>query len=60
VEWAWTRIWSVKAEYLYYDLRTTTVAMPLATPVPFAGAGSFAATFNNTGSIVRAGINYHF
>jgi outer membrane immunogenic protein len=60
VEWAWTRTWSVKAEYLYYDLGTTTVAMPLATAIPFAGAGSFAANFNNTGSIVRAGINYHF
>jgi outer membrane immunogenic protein len=60
VEWAWTRTWSVKAEYLYYDLGTTTVAMPLTTPVAFPGPGSFAATFNNTGSIVRAGINYHF
>jgi outer membrane immunogenic protein len=60
VEWAWSRTWSVKAEYLYYDLGSTTVQMPLATTVPFAGAGSFAANYNNTGSIVRAGINYHF
>jgi outer membrane immunogenic protein len=60
VEWALTRTWSVKAEYLYYDLGSTTVAMPLATPVAFPGAGGFASSFNNTGSIVRAGINYHF
>jgi outer membrane immunogenic protein len=60
VEWAWTRAWSVKAEYLYYDLGTTTLAMPLVTPVVGFAPGSFAATFNNTGSIVRAGINYHF
>jgi outer membrane immunogenic protein len=49
--------WSFKAEYLYYDLgdRSFVAPNPLAPPV-FGVA--LLPTFHNTGSIVRAGVNY--
>jgi len=63
LEWLFTPNWSVKVEYLYFDLgsvqRTfgplavTVGAAPLVTAFP-----ALRANFN--GNIVRAGINYHF
>ena len=49
--------WSVKGEYLYYDLGTTDVAL-----VTIAGAPNETGTIShsNTGHIIRAGLNYHF
>ena len=49
--------WSLKAEYLYFDLGDTSVLQisPTFTP-PF----SVLSTFENTGHIVRGGINYRF
>jgi outer membrane immunogenic protein len=60
VEYAMTNNWSIKAEYLYYDLGRTTVQAPLV-----AGAGAGAGVFGvaraqNSGNIIRAGINYKF
>lgn len=49
--------WSIKAEYLYYDLgRSSLVAST------FAGGPNESGTFShrNDGHIVRAGINYQF
>ena len=50
--------WSLKAEYLYYDLGNSDVnllpsnaALPLETGV---------ISYKNTGHIIRAGLNYHF
>ena len=49
-----------KAEYLYYDLGKTTVAvLPTATGVPL-GLGGYSSRFKNDGHIVRAGINFKF
>jgi outer membrane immunogenic protein len=60
VEYALDRNWSVKAEYLYYDLGRTTVLAPLVAGAG-AGAGVSGATrAQNNGNIVRAGINYRF
>ena len=60
VEYALTNNWSVKAEYLYYDLGKTTVNAPLVSGVG-AGAGvSGVARSDNKGNIVRAGVNYRF
>lgn len=69
VEWLFWPNWSVKAEYLYYDLGRVTYAIsPLTTigvtPVA-AFNGPLASAFSRVstrfdGHIVRAGINYHF
>jgi outer membrane immunogenic protein len=49
--------WSVKAEYLYYDLGRSSVVA-----TTFAGAPNESGTFShrNQGHIIRAGINYQF
>lgn len=56
-EWAISRNWSIKAEYLYYDLGSSTVtALPLS-PNP----GFFMITkYDVTGHIARLGVNYKF
>ena len=55
LEWAFANNWSLKGEYLYYDLGTVSHLMT----DPF-----FPATFNASadirGSIARAGLNYKF
>jgi outer membrane immunogenic protein len=57
VEHALTSSWSVKAEYLFYDLgKTTLTANPSPPNPPFQTSSSF----EEKGNIVRAGINYHF
>jgi opacity protein-like surface antigen len=65
VEWLFLPRWSLKAEYLYYDLGTSNTANvgPLfyissaKTGSQFSTAG-YTALFN--GNVVRAGVNYHF
>jgi outer membrane immunogenic protein len=58
--------WSIKAEYLYYDLGNAS-ATAVNVLYPSAGRGlnteiqnvsNFSTRFN--GNIVRAGVNYHF
>lgn len=55
-EYAWNRNWSVRAEYLYYDLGDVTV---LGYTTPYNGYGT-TNTFTITGNIVRLGLNYRF
>ena len=55
-EWGFAPNWSVKAEYLYYDLGNSTV---LGTDPAFP-AFATSTTFENTGHIGRVGINYRF
>jgi outer membrane immunogenic protein len=55
-EWAFAANWSLKAEYLYYDLGdhtlfTTSVQVPNR---------SITDTFHDNGHIVRVGLNYRF
>jgi outer membrane immunogenic protein len=63
VEWLFYPNWSLKVEYLYYDLGRVTFSMsPLVnslTGVPITVGGPIASTRFN-GNIVRAGLNYHF
>jgi outer membrane immunogenic protein len=54
-EWVFARGWSVKAEYLYYDLGTLSHSM---TDANFPSV--FNASADVKGSIVRAGINFKF
>jgi outer membrane immunogenic protein len=63
LEWLFSPNWSVKAEYLYYDLGRVTFGvggLTLAT----AGATFFTdlpvASTRFNGHIVRVGLNYHF
>ena len=57
IEHAWMGNWTVKAEYLYYDLGTTDVTVAA---IPGVGAGAYNSSFKNDGHIVRAGLNYKF
>jgi outer membrane immunogenic protein len=63
LEWMFSQNWSVKFEYLYYDLGTASVNGPVqyvnaVTGATGLGASQTSAQFN--GHIVRAGVNYHF
>ena len=74
VEWMFLTNWSLKAEYLYYDLGNASYTQGLSgarvtanSLVPgnyYAGqlwwGNSSQATTRFNGNIVRAGINYHF
>ena len=66
VEWQFMPNWSVKVEYLYYDLGRKTFGLtPLAFSSPtFGGSLLYSSTpFSSTtfnGNVVRAGLNYHF
>lgn len=60
-EWMFAPNWSVKGEYLYYDLGSSSTPMsPLtfATPALYTSLPTLRASYK--GHIVRAGINYHF
>ncbi|MCI0598691.1 MAG: outer membrane beta-barrel protein [Beijerinckiaceae bacterium] len=64
IEWMFLPNWSVKVEYLYYDIGRPTFSagvpfqvFPPATPF-WAHFPAASTRFN--GNIVRAGINYHF
>ncbi|PWB65864.1 MAG: hypothetical protein C3F17_02760 [Bradyrhizobiaceae bacterium] len=56
-EWGLTPNWSVKAEYLYYDLGDTTVVGLNAAAGP---AFTTVTSIDNDGHIVRIGVNYRF
>jgi hypothetical protein len=55
--------WSLRGEYLYYDLgsvsNNTTLALLNGDGVPFTRVG-VSSTVNVRGSIARGGINYKF
>lgn len=50
--------WSIKAEYLYYDLGTSALTAVTVAGIPATESGTF--RHDNTGHIIRAGINYQF
>lgn len=62
--WAVAPSWSIKAEYLYYDLGSVTYGVPAlvqlnSAGIPFFGA-TVASTANFRGNIVRAGVDVKF
>jgi outer membrane immunogenic protein len=61
VEYAFWNNWSIKAEYLYYDLgrHSTTIGGAFTNFVPATGGFSTVSVRDN-GHIVRAGLNYRF
>jgi outer membrane immunogenic protein len=66
LEWLFAPNWSVKVEYLYYDLGNVTyrpgptIVSEMAPPptLTFINQSQSSTRFN--GNIVRAGLNYHF
>ncbi|HEY4847033.1 MAG TPA: outer membrane beta-barrel protein [Methylocella sp.] len=63
LEWMFAPNWSLKAEYLYYDLGTVTFGVGALTVATAAGTvftDPVAASTRWNGHIVRAGLNYHF
>ena len=58
VEYAFTNNLSLKAEYLYYDLGKQNVAVNQINNALLPG--SYVSRMENTGHIVRAGLNYRF
>jgi outer membrane immunogenic protein len=64
VEWMFAPHWTVKGEYLYYDLGSAGYALPTlnqlnAVGVPFFGAG-VATSASIKGGLARAGVNFKF
>jgi outer membrane immunogenic protein len=59
VEHAFAQNWTVKGEYLYYNLGDDTVNVAVVPGSGGAGTG-YNTTFKNDGHIVRAGLNYKF
>jgi outer membrane immunogenic protein len=65
LEWMIFPRWSVKAEYLHYDLGSVTyngTLGPANTAAPFGNyfVNNVASTTRFDGDIVRAGVNYHW
>jgi len=52
--------WSIKGEYLYYDLGSKTVSAPAFFPPIVAPGATFRWDTKTSGNIVRVGINYRF
>ena len=63
LEWMFAPRWSLKAEYLYYDLGTVTLNTPLAVLNLIAHVNEVAniqSVAHYKGNIARAGVNYKF
>jgi outer membrane immunogenic protein len=55
LEWGFAPNWSIKGEYLYYDLGDTTVVATGG-----VAPSTIVTNFDNTGHILRVGLNYRF
>jgi outer membrane immunogenic protein len=64
VEWLFLPNWSIKLEYLYYDLGSVTYGLSPLQNFNSAGtlftSGASVSRARFTGNIARAGLNYHF
>jgi outer membrane immunogenic protein len=58
-EWAINHNWSIKAEYLFFDLGHSTQIAPRLMVIP-GDVFTVSNNFETRGNIVRAGINYKF
>ncbi len=59
-EFAFNNQFSLKAEYLYYDLGSMSMSMDQVSAGYSGGLNSMTAKTDVTGSIVRVGLNYRF
>jgi outer membrane immunogenic protein len=65
IEWMLAQNWSVKAEYLYYDLGSVQTSSGATSrfhtgPDYLVWTNQTSAQTRFNGNIVRAGVNYHF
>jgi len=64
LEWMFQAGWSIKAEYLYYNLgNTTDPSTPGGVDAALVASGQIQTVsnrFSNAGNIVHIGLNYHF
>jgi outer membrane immunogenic protein len=59
-EYAWSRNWSVKAEYLYLNFQNVNSTAPVVFPPATVSGSVFTHSADLTANIVRVGVNYHF
>jgi outer membrane immunogenic protein len=57
LEWMFARDWSLKAEYLYFDLGSASATIPLYNGLTYAVSR---ASVRANGNVIRVGVNYHF
>ncbi len=62
LEWMFSPGWSMKAEYLYYDIGNQSTQNQFVAYSPSGAQWTYSsyATRQFNGSIIRAGVNYHF
>ena len=60
IEHAFAPNWTVKGEYLYYNLGRNTVNVAIVPGAIGAGGTGYNSTFSNDGHIGRIGVNYKF
>lgn len=60
VEWALTKNWSVKAEYLHVHFDASTARGAIASPIAFGYSNAISTSADLTAEIARAGVNYKF
>ena len=63
LEWMFAPRWSLRAEYLYFDLGSVTLnttLIQLASGVTINGSANISSVAHYNGNIVRGGLNYHF
>jgi outer membrane immunogenic protein len=60
LEWALSRNWSVKAEYLYLNFGSVGAAGTIINPLPPGYANAIGTSVDLTAHIARAGVNYKF
>lgn len=63
LEWMFARNWSIKGEYLYYDLGHVTLDQTLTLTSTIPGhfvSANISSDVRYTGSITRIGVNYKF
>ena len=60
LEWALSRNWSVKAEYLYVNFGSVDAAGTIVNPTPPGYANAISTSVDLTAHIARAGVNFRF
>ena len=60
LEYALSKGWSVKAEYLYVKFGSVTAAQGVVTAPPFGYSNALSTSTDLTAQIARAGVNYKF
>ena len=60
LEWAWSRDWSVKAEYLYLDFGSVSAAGTIFNPGFVGYANAISTSTDLTAQVARLGVNRRF